>query len=125
MRHRVRWLWVVLVATTAACDSGPSGPGSLEVFVTGEGIGGALLQVDGAGVRGFEALGDTRIYSSPDARLPTRHRVVVITPGSGEMRFSMTVDDVDMETPQVTVLQATRADNRPVTPSAVTVRTTR
>ena len=116
--------FVSAVALTA-CDSGPSGPGALEAIVTGESLGGVLLQVEGRGIRGFDGLGDARVYAAADAERPGRHRVIVISPGSGELRFSVEVDDLDMEGPSITVLQATRVDDRLVTPSATTVRIVR
>lgn len=114
-----------LLVPIVGCDTGPSGPGTLQVVVTGESLSGVLVQIDGPGIGSFSALGDTRIYAADDPELSTRHRVVLITPGSGELRFSMEVADVEMEGLGVTVLQATRADNRLVSPSAASVRIVR
>ena len=124
-RRRVGCMVVIGALFLAGCDSGPSGPGAFEGIVTGEGLGGVLLQVDGPGIRGFTALGDSRVYGAPDADRPARHRVIVIAPSSGDLRFAIDVDDLDMEGPIITVLQATRADNRLVTPSAASVRIVR
>jgi len=121
MRHAV----ALGVFVLAGCDSGPSGPGAIEAIVTGETLAGVLLQVDGAGIRGFSARGDARVYGAPDADRPGRHRVIVISPSSGELRFAIDVDDLDMEGPSITILQATRADNRLVTPSAASIRIVR
>ncbi len=129
MRLGARWFGVrvalVATVTLAACEAGPSGPGALEAIVTGDALGGVLLQVDGPGIRGFEALGDVRLYAAADPIRTGRHRVVVISPGSGELRFSIEVDDLDVEAPAIMVLQATRADNRLTTPSAAMVRIVR
>lgn len=129
MRPGSRWFgvrWVLLATlTVAACDAGPSGPGAFETTVTGEALGGVLLQVDGPGILGFEARGDARVYAAVDSIRPGRHRVLVITPGSGELRFGIVVEDVAIESPAITVLQATRADNRLTTPSAAVVRIVR
>ena len=129
MRPGSRWLLVrmALLATpiVAACDFGPSGPGAFEAIVTGEALGGVLLEVDGPGIRGFDAQGDARVYWAADPDRPGRHRVIVISPGGGELRFAIQVEDVGIESPAMTVLQATRADNRLTTPSAAVVRIVR
>lgn len=129
MKIGSRWFGarIALVATlsVAACDSGPSGPGAFEAIATGEDVGGVLLQVDGPGILGFDARGDARLYAAADSVRPGRHRVLVISPGSGELRFAILVEDVAIEGPAITVLQATRADNRLTTPSAVVVRIVR
>lgn len=116
---------IVALLALAGCDDGPRGPGKLEAIVAGEALGGVLLQVDGPGIQSFSAHGDARVYASSDEVRPGRFRVIVISPASGDLRFSIHVDDLDMEAPSVMVLQATRADNRLVTPSAATVRIVR
>jgi hypothetical protein len=70
-----------------------------------------VLEVEGAGIQGFAGRGDTRVYS---AAVPGRsgvHRVILIDPVGGEITLEMQVDDVGMEGPIVTVVQAARADN--------------
>ena len=122
---QTRWILVVGVLALLGCESGPSGPGALEATVTGDMLGGVLLQVDGPGIRGFTALGDARVFGAPDAARPGRHRVIVIAPSTGELRFMIDVDDLEMEGPVLTVLQATRVDDQLVTPSAASVRIVR
>ena len=124
-RLRVGMSTIVGLLILAGCDDGPRGPGALEAIVVGEALGGVLLQVDGPGIQRFSAYGDARVYASSDDVRPGRFRVIVISPTSGDLRFSIHVDDLDMEGPSVMVLQATRADNRLVTPSAATVRIVR
>ncbi len=124
-RWRARCALAVGALVLVGCESGPSGPGALEAIVTGDMLGGVLLQVDGPGIQGFTALGDARVFGAPDAVRPGRHRVIVIAPSSGELRFTIDVDDLEMEGPVITVLQATLSDDQLVTPSAVSVRIVR
>lgn len=124
-RLRARCALAVGALVLVACESGPSGPGALEAIVTGDMLGGVLLQVDGPGIQGFTALGDARVFGAPDAVRPGRHRVIVIAPSSGGLRFTIDVDDLEMEGPVVTVLQATLSDDQLVTPSAASVRIVR
>ena len=90
---------------------GPSGPGALTARITGEGLGGVILEVDGRGIQGFSARGDSRVYSAPMPGRENVHRVVIIHPSGGELGFDIAVDDVGMESPVVRVVSATRTDN--------------
>ena len=92
-RLRARCALAVGALVLVACESGPSGPGELEAIVTGDMLGGVLLQVDGPGIQGFTALGDARVFGAPDAVRPGRHRVIVIAPSSGGLRFTIDVDE--------------------------------
>lgn len=121
---------VALVATlgllaVAACDSGPSGPGTMTAFASGASIGGAVLQVEGTGIRGFTARGTTRLYSAAVDGRDGTHRVILVTPTPGEMAFDIEVDDRGMEGPVVTVVSAANHDNLVVSASNVTVRVER
>jgi hypothetical protein len=109
-RRRALTVPFVLVAL-GGCDSGPSGPGAVLARVTAPNLGAVVLEVEGAGIQGFAGRGDTRVYS---AAVPGRtgvHRVILIDPVGGEITLEMQVDDVGMEGPIVTVVQAARADN--------------
>ena len=122
MSRLVAVIAVVALLLTAACDSGPSGPGTLVGVATGTSLGGVVLEVEGAGIRGFTGRGATRVYSG---RVPGRdgvHRVIVVSPDPGDLPFEMEVDDVGMEGPVVTVVSAARGDNFVILPSSVTVR---
>ncbi|HSG50123.1 MAG TPA: hypothetical protein VLA43_20020 [Longimicrobiales bacterium] len=125
MRVTARVLALAVALLVAACDSGPSGPGTLTAVATGNALGGVVLEVRGAGIRGFEARGDARVYTAPVAGEDGVHRVIVITPVPGELPFSIEVDDVGMEGPAVTVISAARGDNYVVPASSVTVRVER
>ena len=53
------------------------------------------------------------------------HRVILVGPEPGDLPFDMQVDDVGMEGPVVTVLQAARGDNFAIPASRVSVRVER
>ena len=74
-------------------------------------MGGAILEVDGRGIQGFSARGDSRVYSAPMPGRENVHRVVIIHPAGGELGFDIAVDDVGMDPPIVRVVSATRTDN--------------
>ena len=107
------------LAVLAACD--PSGPGSIVGNVTGTALAGVVLEVEGVGIQGFGARGDTRAYS---AAVPSRtnvHRLVLVSPTAGELEFEILVDDLAMESPVITVIEATDGGNALVPPSTATV----
>lgn len=122
MKHPVRALVLALLVAVAACDSGPSGPGTLTVVATGASLGGVVLEVEGAGIRGFAGRGSTRVYSAPVQGRTGVHRVVLVGPEPGDLPFEMQVDDLGMEGPVVTVVQAARDDNFVIPASGVSVR---
>lgn len=111
----------IAVLALAACDSGPSGPGALEGTATGASLGVALLEVEGAGINGFEGRGSTQVYS---AAVPGRtgvYRVIVLDRAGGSLGFAVDVDDRGMEGPVVTVIQAADTDNVPMSAGGVSV----
>jgi len=110
------------LVAAAACDSGPSGPGSLTAFVDGSTVGGVVLEVSGRGILGFEGLSSTRVYASPVAGQPDTHRVMLVNPDSGELRFEIQVRDVGMEDPVIHVVSAAGLDNSSGLPGGVQVR---
>ena len=113
---------VAVLVGLSACDSGPSGPGSISAVVEAPGIGGVVLEVRGSGIRSFSARGSARVYSAATPGRPAAHRVVVITPAPGELAFDVEVDDVGMDGPVVTVIAATDGENGQLRTSDVTVR---
>lgn len=115
-------LVVALAVVLAGCDSGPSGPGALTATASAPSLGGAVLQVEGSGIRGFSGRGSTRVYSAPRQDRPGAHRVLVIAPEPGELTFDIEVDDLGMEGPVVTVVSAADGDNLGMPASRVTVR---
>ena len=89
--------------------------------VTGTALGGVVLEVEGVGIQGFGARGATRAYS---AAVPSRtnvHRVVLVSPTAGKLEFEIMVEDLAMESPVVTVIEATDGGNTLVPPSRATV----
>lgn len=100
---------VVCFVLLGAC--GPDGPGALTARISGEGLGGAILEIEGQGIQSFSARGDSRVYSAPMPGRENVHRVVIIHPSGGELGFDIAVDDVGMESPVVRVVSATRTDN--------------
>ena len=102
------------VAVLAACDTGPSGPGTVVGTVTGPpDLGAAVLDVVWKGVQGFEGRGSTQAYSAPVAGEVDRYRLVLVAPSGGDLSFSIEVDDVYLEGPVVTLVDATDASNEP------------
>jgi hypothetical protein len=72
MRGLRRWgslLALVLLPWMAACgDSGPSGPGVVEVRVVpppSADAGAVVVELAGAGILGFEAAGEARVFGAP------------------------------------------------------------
>jgi hypothetical protein len=106
---------LVLLASLAACDSGPSGPGSVLGTVTGSpDLGAVVLDVTWTGVQGFEGQGSTQAYSAPVPGDANRYRLVLIDPVGGDLRFGIDVDDVYLEGPVVTVVSAADRSNQPM-----------
>ncbi len=116
--------WALTVAVLlAACDSGPSGPATVAGTVSGDSdLGAVVLDVVWAGVQGFEGRGGTQVYSAPVADTPNRHRVILVGPSGGELGFSILVDDLYLEGPVVTVVEATSSNNLPRPVGALQVR---
>ena len=100
-----------LGALTLGCDSGPSGPGALVASVHGDALGGVVLEVTGRGIQGFEGLGNTRVYAAPVAGSPGTHRVLLIHPEGGDLRFEIQVEDLDLDDPVARVVSAAGVDN--------------
>lgn len=123
--HPVRTFVLAALLAVAACDSGPSGPGTLTGVATGASLGGVVLEVEGTGIRGFAGRGSTRVYSAPVQGRAGVHRVILIGPEPGDLPFEVQVDDLGMEGPVITVVQAARGDNFAIPASRVSVRVER
>lgn len=116
MRARARWtpstMVVAFMLSVAGCDSGPSGPGMLVVTVDAPGLLGAVtLDVVGSGVIGFEGVGTTEAYGTVVSSRQNRHRVVLVDPVGGELRFSIRMEDVRAEPLVLSVVAAAGTDN--------------
>ena len=122
MRRTLAALAAAAAVGTAACDSGPSGPGTLVASVRGASLGGVVLEVTGAGIVGFEGLSSTQVYAAPVPRSESRHRVMLVHPDGGELRFEIQVQDVDMDDPVMVVVSAAGSDNETQLTSGIEVR---
>ena len=112
--RRARFVAVALAVALSACDSGPSGPASVAGTVVGDSdLGAVVLDVVWAGVQGFEGRGSTQVYWAAVADTANRHRVILVGPGGGDLTFSVLVDDLYLEGPVVTVVEATSVNNVP------------
>lgn len=115
LRFRLATLAALALTTLAACDTGPDGPGTVAGTVTGaSGLGAVVLEVDWAGIQGFEGQGSTQVYSAPVAAAPNRYRVILVGPAGGDLTFGIRVDDVYLEGPVVTVVEAAGSDDLPL-----------
>jgi hypothetical protein len=111
-RRFLRALAVSGVAALGACDSG--GPATVNGTVSGApDVGAVVLDVVWAGVLGFEGQGSTQVYSAPVAGEPNRHRVILVGPSGGDLSFGIRVEDLYLEGPVVTVVEATGTNNLP------------
>lgn len=121
MRGLVRILPTLVLVLLAGCDSGPSGPGAILARATAPDLGGVLLDVRGSGIDGFTARGTTQVYSAAVPGSADRHRVILIDPVGGDLGFDIVVQDLGMEDPIITVVQATRTDNAMISNAGVVV----
>lgn len=116
--------FVALLAAglVAACDIGPDGPGTVEGTLVGPAdLAGAVLDVVWTGVQGFEGRGDTRVYWAPVTGEDDRYRVILVRSAGGRVGFGIRVDDVYLEGPVVTVVEAVGSDDLPRASASVTV----
>lgn len=121
MRWRRATVAVLMAGLLAACDSGPSGPGTLSATVSGpQALGAVLLEVTGLGVQGFVGQGDTRVYGAELSAVDGKHRVLVVGAG-GTLRFGIKVDDLGAVAPVIVVMKTASVDNLVVLNTGVTV----
>lgn len=114
-----RWSVMLALATVlgvAACESGPSGPGSLEATVESPRriAGGVVVEVRGVGIRGFSAAAPLQLFWAPQTE-PGAFRVVLVNPGdAAPLTFQIQVDDLGADPPTGQVLEATALTNLPL-----------
>ncbi len=113
MTARSRALALALAVLAAACDSGPSGPGTLDAVIPANGlsVGAAVVTVTGPSVRGISAAGATRVYSSPVGQANT-YRVVLVNEAPGDLLFGVEVDDVGADFPTASILEVVDGTNQ-------------
>jgi hypothetical protein len=80
-----------------------------------------VLDVSWPGVVGFEAQGSTQVYSAAVAGSPDRYRVIVVSPTGGDIPFAIAVEDAYLQSPVITVVEATGTDNHPLPVAALRV----
>jgi len=114
------------VVFLAACDTSPSGPATVAGTVTGPSdLGAVVLDVVWPGVQGFEGQGSTQVYWAQVPDEPNRHRVILVGPAGGDLRFGVLVDDLYLEGPVVTVVEAASTNNLPRPVSDLSVQLVR
>lgn len=126
-RHGALLAALALAASLAAsgCD-GPSGPGALTATVTApQALGGAVIEVVGPGIRGFEGAGGSQVFSAAVSTAEGRHRVLVMHPDGGTLRFAIRVDDVSQDAIGASVVHATSPTNDPVAAAGLGLRVER
>jgi len=109
-----RVLTLLLLPWLAACgDSGPSGPGVVEVRVVpppSADAGAVVVELAGAGIVGFEAAGEARVFGAPRPGVENIHRAVVMV-DQGPLVFRVRMSDVSV-LPVGSVIQAVDRQNR-------------
>lgn len=121
MRWRRATVAVLMAGLLAACDSGPSGPGTLSATVSGpQALGAVLLEVTGLSVGGFVGQGDTRVYGAELSAVDGKHRVLVVGAG-GTLRFGIKVDDLGAAAPVIVVMKTASTLDLVILNTGVTV----
>ncbi len=110
MRRRSTLVAIPILAGAllGSCESGPSGPGAWESSVesVARAFGAVVVEVQGAGVQGFDGVGTTQVFWSPTA-VPDNYRVVLVSPeGSQTLRFRTHVSDLAQGPPSGTTVEA-------------------
>jgi hypothetical protein len=110
----VRSAALALLVSSAACDSGPKGPGVLTGTIEGPiPLGAAIVEVQGEGVLGFEPAGTTHVFDTPSDE-PGVHRIVLIGETPGDLPFKVRVQEMRDRPPTATIIQASGADDIPL-----------
>ena len=120
---RLRWAAVVALIGLAACDGGPKGPGVINgTIISPINLGAVVLEVEGTSVRGFVGNGDTQAYGLVVPGIGGRHRVVLVSRSGSSIQFGIEVEDLRLEPPIATVVDAAGADNLPTLLAGILVR---
>lgn len=112
---RLRTVALILASGfAAACgDSGPSGPGVVDVRVVpppSADAGAVVVELAGEGIEGFEAAGAARVFGASRPGVENVHRAVVSV-DQGDLVFRVRLTDV-ARLPQGVVIQAVDRQNR-------------
>ena len=119
--------FVILAAVTAlavtACDSGPSGPGTIDAIVEApQPVGAVVLEFVGGGVEGFDAQGNTQVYGALVSAADSTYRVILVSPDGSPLRFGIRVTSVRDAQPVVTAVSAVSPANAALTAVGLQVR---
>ena len=98
-----------------ACDWGPRGSGQLTGIVSSGAspVGAIVLEVTGAGIKGFSEAGQTRVFfAEPETDL---YRVVLVGAEPDQIRFRVDMDDLRSPVPAAIVVEAVDDANAPIT----------
>jgi len=121
VRARVAVLACCLVGL-AACDQGPDGPREVLGTVTGDpALGAALLDVTWQGIQGVGGRGDTQAYAAAVAGAESRHRILLLHAGGGELRFSVQLSGAGGDAPAFTIVAAADTADRPLPATGLSV----
>jgi hypothetical protein len=130
--RRTTWKAIAVAAVVAlgACDTGPKGPGTLSVSVSGGTLGAVVLEASGSGIQGFVGTGGTKVYSAPVGPVtgsPTElvYRVIVVSPVGGDLHFGIKVLDVGATEPALSVIDAVDGQNRTMSGAGLQIRVSR
>lgn len=106
----------VVLAAGVACESGPSGPGTLGATVESATLTAAaiVLEVRGVGIRGFTSNSPLQLYWAPGSAAGS-FKVVLMNPGEAiSLTFHIQVDDLGAAAPTGEVIEATSVTNLPI-----------
>jgi hypothetical protein len=105
------------VLLAAGCSDDPSGPGTLDLVVSGPApLGAAVIQITGAGVTGADGAlpGWVELVPVAPAGSTPVHRLVVVQETAGDLRVRLAVVDVSAPPPRAVVVEASDRFDLPV-----------
>ena len=102
----------LLLASVAACSDDPSGPGTLNVTVSGPAaLGSIVVEFTGGGITGATAAPGDWLSSSAGA---STFRVLAVAADAGVIQFTLQVADVAAPLPGSVVVTGSGPDDRPL-----------
>lgn len=102
----------LLLASVAACSDDPSGPGTLNVTVSGPvALGSVVVEFTGGGITGVTAAPGDWISSSAGV---STFRVLAVAADAGVIQFSLQVADVAAPLPGSVVVTGSGPNDRPL-----------
>ncbi len=125
---RLRSVLTVAMALVFAAGCGddlPKGPGDFQgsVEAGATAIGAIVVNISGVGIGAIKGVGGTRAFADDD--VSNSKRVVLVTEASGQLRFTVHLEDRSAIAPTGTVVEAIGLDNEPIANlGGITVRIT-